>query len=89
MSKQGLGHIPVKPARVPPDEAAEVTYVPRNKLSIGQAYAIESRNIGIGIWDGRSFHGIRFKMGKLFIDSELHYDLDPKYGTAKALRKLE
>lgn len=102
MSKQGLGytpayarrkpkrgsdHIPVKPAVV--DKVAEVTYVPLGKLVIGVAYALEARNLGVGIWDGHDFHGIRFKMGDLFMDAETHYDLDPKYGTAKALRKLE
>jgi len=86
MSKQGLGHIPVKPAKVI-SEARE--YIPMRRLLIGQPYSLAARNLGIGIWDGREFHGIRYKMGELFMDSELHHDLDDKYGTARAIRKLE
>ena len=90
MSKQGLGHIPVKPAiDKNAGTKAEVTYVPLGKLTIGCAYALEARNIGVGIWDGHDFHGIRYKMGDLFMDAETHWDLDDRHGTAKALRKLE
>ena len=88
MSKQGLGHIPVQPAVVV-EKVAAVSYVPLGKLTIGCAYALEARNIGVGIWDGHDFHGIRYKMGSLFMDAETHWDLDDRHGTAKALRKLE
>ncbi len=63
--------------------------IPLNKLEIGAAYGLQARNIRVGIWDGREFHGIRSKFGKQFIDSEVHYDLDDHYGTAQAKRKLE
>lgn len=88
-------HMPVKPAvdlpkqdAVPEGEGLR-NFIQLKKLEIGQAYALESRNLGIGIWDGKEFHGIRFKFGDLFMDSETHWDLDDHYGTAQALRKLE
>jgi hypothetical protein len=63
--------------------------IPIEELEIGYAYELEARNIFIGIWDGKEFHGIRTKFGNKFMDSEIHYDLDDHYGTAKAIRKLK
>ena len=63
--------------------------IPLDKLEIGQCYELESRNLQRGVWDGKAFHGIRYKFGDLFIDSEIHYDLDERYGTAKAICLLE
>lgn len=86
-------NIPVAPAKLPPHksggERTDVTYIPLADLEIGEAYLIEARNINIGVWDGRKFHGIRAKFGQRFIDSEIHWDLDPRNGTAKALIKLK
>ena len=62
--------------------------IPLNELEIGAAYELEARNVHVGIWDGKEFHGIRYKFGDQFMDSEIHYDLDDHYGTAKAIRKL-
>lgn len=62
--------------------------IPLAALELGQAYEVDGRNISIGIWDGRAFHGIRHKFGDYFIDSEIHYDLDDKYGTAQAMKRL-
>lgn len=64
------------------------TMIPLEELEVGAAYELEARNIHIGIWDGKEFYGIRYKFGDRFIDSEIHYDLDDHYGTAKAIRKL-
>ena len=58
-------------------------------LVIGRAYELEARNLRIGIWDGREFHGIRHKFGNKFIDGEIHWDLDDFCGTAKAVRELK
>lgn len=63
-------------------------YIPLNELEIGKAYELESRNLRIGIWDGKEFHGIRTKFGDHFMDSEIHYDLDDHYGTAQAVCML-
>lgn len=62
--------------------------IPLEDLEIGQAYFLHSRNLIIGIWDGKEFHGIRTKFGYKYMDSEIHYDLDGHHGTAKAVGKL-
>ena len=62
--------------------------VPLADLEKGQAYEIKARNFSVGIWDGKAFHGLRYKFGDYFIDQEIHWDLDNKYGTAVAMRKL-
>jgi hypothetical protein len=59
------------------------------ELEVGEAYELVARNIRIGIWDGKEFHGIRHKFGGTFMDTELHWDLDKYFGTAKAIRKLK
>jgi len=63
--------------------------IPLDDLEIGECYELESRNLRKGVWDGKKFHGIRYKFGDLFIDTEIHWDLDDHYGTAKAISKLE
>ncbi len=63
--------------------------IPIGILEVGECYELESRNLRKGVWDGEKFHGIRYKFGELFMDSEIHYDLDDHYGTAKAICKLE
>lgn len=62
--------------------------VPLEELEVGSAYELHARNISIGVWDGREFHGIRYKFGSSFMDSEIHWDLDDHHGTAVAIRKL-
>lgn len=63
-------------------------YIPLDELEIGECYELESRNIPRGVWDGKEFHGIRYKFGQQFMDSEIHYDLDERHGTAQAVCKL-
>jgi len=63
-------------------------YIKVEDLVIGEAYKLNSRNIPIGIWDGKEFHGVRSKFGANFIDTELHYDVGPPHGTAKPIKKL-
>jgi len=62
--------------------------IPLNELKVGSAYELTSRNLRYGIWDGYEFHGIRYKFGSQFMDSEIHYDLDDRHGTATAKRLL-
>lgn len=62
--------------------------IPLTDLEVGEAYELHARNISRGVWDGRAFHGIRRKFGGAFMDNEIHYDLDDRYGTAVAIRKL-
>lgn len=65
-----------------------MNYIALENLKIGKAYKLRARNIGIGIWDGEAFHGIRDKFGNKFMDKEIHWDLDEKYGTAQAIKEL-
>ena len=62
---------------------------PLADLEVGAAYELESRNLSVGIWDGKEFHGIRTKFGSQFMDSEIHWDLDTRYGTAQAVKRLK
>jgi len=64
-------------------------FIPLDDLVVGECYELESRNLRRGVWDGKHFHGIRLKFGSLFMDEEVHWDLDDHYGTAQATRKLE
>ncbi|MFW6046329.1 MAG: hypothetical protein ACOCP4_00800 [Candidatus Woesearchaeota archaeon] len=50
-------------------------------------YYVMSRNFFFGIYneENKSFYGIRYKFGRMFIDRELHWDLDEKFGTAKPI----
>ncbi len=91
-------HVPVAPLRdpLPPHQSESIPegqglpkFIPIIDLEIGMAYELESRNIPRGIWDGECFHGIRFKFGQLFMDQEIHWDLNDHHGTAQAIRKLE
>ena len=81
--------------RLPPHQSEAIEgrglpkFIPLDKLVIGQAYELEARNLQRGIWDGKDFHGIRLKFGDLFMDTETHWDLDDRNGTAQALRLLE
>jgi len=70
------------------DHIEDTTSVEFKDLEIGKCYELESRNLRQGVWDGSKFHGIRYKLGDFFMDSEIHYDLDDRHGTAKAIRVL-
>lgn len=63
-------------------------FIEMKDLVVGKAYELEARNINVGIWDGKEFHGIRHKFGRRFIDAEIHWDLCTHYGTAQATREL-
>ena len=66
-----------------------IKYIPLKDLKVGQAYLLNARNIQVGIWDGKEFHGIRHKFGEKFMDAEIHYDLDTRHGTALAIKELK
>ena len=58
-------------------------------LKVGDCYYGLGRNFDYAIWDGKTFHGLRYKFGDHFMDTEEHYDLDPHHGTFQPLRHLE
>lgn len=63
--------------------------IPLNKMITGGTYKVDARNFGFAVWDGKQFHGKRFKCGDVFIDQELHYESDEKYGTVIPLEYIE
>jgi hypothetical protein len=67
----------------------KVKFIPLDELEVGKAYELQARNIHYGIWDGEMFHGIRYKFGKKFMDTEIHWDLCERHGTANAIRELK
>lgn len=60
----------------------------------GYLYRLKARNIRIGIFTETAngprpgFIGIRTKFGNRFLETELHYDADPHFGTATPLEEL-
>lgn len=60
-------------------------YLAKNQLSLGHAYIVDARNFRVGLWDGKVFHGLRYKFGSWFPDLEYHYDDGPPYGTVKPI----
>lgn len=53
-----------------------------DQLIRGRVYKLESRNLRLGVWDGkRSFIGVRTKFGSRFLDEEDHWDVDEHFGT--------
>jgi len=66
----------------------EPNYLKIEELVSGAAYEGEGRNFNTAIWCGGKFHGSREKFGTVFIDAELHYDSDQKFGTFKPFKQL-
>ena len=62
--------------------------IPVADLIIGGVYLVKARNFSLGMWNGREFIGPRFKFGDTFLDTEIHWDLDERYGTAQPLELL-
>lgn len=56
--------------------------IPMTECVKGHLYAIRSRNLSFGVYDGdEGFVGIREKFGDLFLFTEFHYDQGPPFGT--------
>jgi len=64
-------------------------YLTKEQLIVGKAYAVDGRNFNIAIWDGKKFHGVRYKFGDKFVDEEYHWDDGPPFGTVKPIRELK
>jgi hypothetical protein len=58
-------------------------WIPRDELIVGKKYLCEARNFYVGTWNGEAFEYVRYKFGRYYDDIELHWDDDPKFGTAK------
>ncbi|RLA41590.1 MAG: hypothetical protein DRR06_15725 [Gammaproteobacteria bacterium] len=57
-------------------------------LVAGAAYFGDGRNFDIAIWDGSEFHGLRYKLGDTFMDTEWHYDRGAPHGTFKPYKVM-
>jgi len=66
-------------------------YIPLEECEDGCLYKLNSRNLKEGFFDGKTmeFSGLREKFGSHFIDSEIHYDAGPPYGTAKPTQLVD
>jgi hypothetical protein len=68
-------------------ESAE-PYLTVDQLDEGKAYSVVARNFSIAIWTGKTFVGLRYKLGGSFMDHEYHWDEGPPHGTDKPIREL-
>jgi hypothetical protein len=68
---------------------AREDFIPLNRCKKGFLYKIHSRNLGVGVFNGKDgFIGIRTKFGNKFLFTEYHWDTGAPYGTAKPLEEL-
>ena len=63
-------------------------HIPIQDLRVGHLYTLQCRNLACGVWNGSTFIGIRTKFGKVFLDTEDHWDNGPPYGTVHPLEDL-
>ena len=65
-------------------------YIPLEDCKPKIIYRIASRNLSVGIYDpdSKGFVGPRSKFGDAFLFTEIHWDADPNYGTAKPLNEI-
>jgi hypothetical protein len=65
-------------------------YIAKKDLIPGRRYKVAARNFAEATWDGERelFVGLRHKFGATFLDTELHWDDDPNYGTVKPLELI-
>lgn len=66
-------------------------YLKVEDLKPGYLYRIKARNGTVGVWDPDKgeFLLSRLKFGSNFVFGEVHWDLDPHFGTVKPLEELE
>jgi hypothetical protein len=66
-------------------------YLKVEELKPYYTYRIKARNGRVGIWTPESgdFQLRRTKFNSIFVFGEVHWDLDPHFGTAKPWEELE
>jgi hypothetical protein len=53
-------------------------------------YRLYSRNLDLGVWDGKEgFIGIRTKFGERFLFKEIHFDLSQSFGTVRPVEMTD
>jgi hypothetical protein len=71
------------------ENQAREDFIPLLKCKRGFLYKIHSRNLSIGVFNGKDgFIGIRTKFGNKFLFTEYHWDTGAPYGTTKPLEEL-
>ena len=68
--------------------SAPESYIPIPDLVVGHVYRLRCRNLTFGAYDGKQFVGIREKFGRLYLDSEDHWDTGEPYGTAYPIEDM-
>ena len=64
-------------------------YIPLDKCIYRHLYRIHSRNLKVGVFDGKTgFIGIRLKFGFKYLFTEYHWDQGPPYGTVQPQEDL-
>jgi hypothetical protein len=67
----------------------ETNYIPLDQCINGHLYRIHSRNLTLGVFDGKTgFIGIRVKFGFKYLFTEYHWDQRPPYGTVQPQEDL-
>jgi hypothetical protein len=66
-------------------------YLPLDQCKNGFLYVLEARNFSQGIYEqkNKGFIGIRQKFNLEYLFFELHWDVNPQFGTAKPLIEIE
>jgi len=69
----------------------EKTYLKVEELKPGYLYRIRARNGTVGVWnpDKGEFVLSRYKFRTNYTFGEIHWDLDPHFGTVKPWEELE
>lgn len=62
--------------------------IAKDQLKVRGIYKVEARNIGLAVWNGKDFVGIRHKFGHRYLDEERPYEDGPPYGTASAVAEV-
>jgi len=64
-------------------------YLKMGQCERGVVYRIHSRNLAIGVYDGKGgFVGLREKFGRTYLFTEFHHDTGAPYGTVHPLEKI-
>lgn len=58
-------------------------YIALDDCVVGAVYRLRSRNLLVGVWNGKGFVGIREKFGDEYLFTEYHYDSGPPFGTVR------
>jgi len=65
-----------------------MAHIKKGAMVVGQAYTCYARNFCEGVWNGEAFEYTRTKFGTTYIDTELHYDDGPPYGTVRPMAEF-